>query len=137
MTGQAQPWGEGEPPHGWVCGLCGRTISNAPCESSSNGAHLRNLRLTGRWHNTIEEVAWHEEQANREAEAQRRASFSLTLDTTNIAFGNNSQSERNNEVARILTMVAARLYGGEGREGMDLMDHNGNTVGRYEFRRGE
>lgn len=138
MTGQAQPWGEGEPPHGWVCDLCGRTISNTPCAAPPYGAHVRSQRLTERWHRTIEEVAWHEEQANREAEAARqRASFSLTLDTTNIAFGDRDDTARNAEIARILTMVASRLYGGVSRESMNLMDHNGNIVGKYEFKRGE
>lgn len=55
--------------------------------------------------------------------------FKITISTAGDAFGEDDPSTRNDEVARILRVVAGKIA--DGREYGATLDSNGNVVGAF------
>lgn len=132
--GDIRPWGEGEPPHGWVCRFCGKVIT-APngCERGAHGLHHRSLEATARWHRVIEEVTAVSEASAR---GDRRGTFVVKIDLNDDHFAG-PYKERDLEIAAILRSVSDRLMRGQytpdDRNRLSIRASS-NTVGFFRFK---
>lgn len=128
--GDIRPWGEGEPPHGWVCRICGRVIvADAHCMVDPLGVHQRSVEATARWHRVIEEVA-----AVSAEHAEGSKTFYVTLNLDADLFAGDYRS-RDSEIAAIMRAISTRLVAGQytADDPNNLATFEGEVVGSFQF----
>lgn len=128
--GDVRPWGEGDPPHGWVCRICGKVIlENSRCTVDLLGVHQRSIEATSRWHRVIEEVA-----AVSAAHAEGSKTFYVTLNLDAGLFAGDYR-DRDSEIAAIMRAISTRLVVGQytADDPNNLATFEGEVVGSFQF----
>lgn len=131
----ARPWGDGEPPHGWVCLHCGKTFTEpGGCGNSRHGLHFRSLSATANWHRTIEEVAAVSMANARRTSRRGKFVVKINLDEELFAGG---YKNRDMQISAVLRGIADRVmlgqYSADESNGVSV---RWDRVGSFKFKEG-